>query len=179
MPKHETAFEATKRALSQTPTLAHFDRSKPVTLQTDASRLNGLGFTLMQQDGDTMKLIQCGSRFISQTESRYSTTEIEMLAVIWAMKKCHVYLMGMNSFKLVTDHRALVSLLDKHRLDELPNPRIQRMREKIMGYKFNTEWIKGKSNTIPDVLSRFPVDQLDDENENDEEFLKAKMEKIN
>ena len=60
----------------------HFDPKKITALHTDASRLNGLGYVLLQKHGEEWKLIQCGSRFLTDTVSRYSMVELELLAII-------------------------------------------------------------------------------------------------
>ena len=73
---HTTAFQATKKALVTAPTLAHYDPSKPTALHTDASRRKGLGYALLQKHADKWKLIQCGSRFLTETESRYAMVEL-------------------------------------------------------------------------------------------------------
>ena len=124
-PTHEAAFNAVKAALSQPPTLAPFDPSLPTMLQTDAARLKGLGYALLQQHDDTWRLVQCGSRFLTDTETRYAMVELEMLAALWAMKKCRVYLLGLPTFSLVVDHRPLVPILDSYTLDAVENPRLQ------------------------------------------------------
>ena len=71
------------------------------------------------------------------------------------------YLMGAPNFTIRTDHKPLLSILDKKGLNDISNPRILRMKEKILTYQFTTEWIKGKDNQITDSLSRFPVDYHD------------------
>ena len=101
------------------PTLAHYDPSKPTALHTDASRRKGLGYALLQKHADKWRLIQCGSRFLTETESRYAMVELELLAATWAMKKCRIHLLGLEHFELVVDHKALVTILDKHRLDDV------------------------------------------------------------
>ena len=50
--------------------------------------------------------------------------ELELLGVVWALKKCHVYLAGMKNFKVVVDHKPLVSIIDKKRLNEVESPRL-------------------------------------------------------
>ncbi|XP_068207516.1 uncharacterized protein [Palaemon carinicauda] len=70
-------------------------------LQTDASRLHGLGFALLQKHGTDWKLTQCGSRFLSDVETRYSVIELEMTAVLWSIKKCHTYLAGLPHFDVL------------------------------------------------------------------------------
>jgi hypothetical protein len=153
----EKAFETVKRALISPPVLANFDPSAETVLQTDASRKNGLGYVLLQRQGDHWKLIQCGSRFVSDTESRYAMVELELLAVVWATKKCHLYLVGLPKFTLVVDHQPLVTILDRYTLDCVENPRLQRLKEKLQRYVFQTVWRRGKDHAIPDALSRAPV----------------------
>ena len=66
-PNHEEAFTRVKKCLVSPPVLAFFDPTLPTKLQTDASRLHGLGFVLLQKHED-WKLVQCGSRFLTDTE---------------------------------------------------------------------------------------------------------------
>ena len=87
-PEHQQVFDATKNALITSPVLSYFDTSKPSRLLTDAS-CHGLGFTLQQNTAGTWNLIQAGSRFLKDTESRYAVIELEMLAVCWAVSKCN------------------------------------------------------------------------------------------
>lgn len=87
-PQHDKAFQKVKEVLASPPILAHFDASLPTKLETDASRMMGFGFVLRQRHGEEWKLIQCGSRFLTDTESRYAVTEMEIAALVWAVKKC-------------------------------------------------------------------------------------------
>ena len=65
---HSQAFMTAKCALASPPTLSFYDPSCPTCLRTDASRLNGLGFILMQkQDDNSWHIVQCGSRFLTET----------------------------------------------------------------------------------------------------------------
>ena len=157
-PDHTSAFEKIKDVLCKPPTLSHFDPKLPTYLQSDAARNAGLGYALLQKNGEKMNLIQCGSRFLSETEARYATIEMELLGIVWATKKCEMYLKGMSHFTIITDHNPLVGILDKKTLDEVENPRLQRLKEKMLSYNFETKWISGKQHAIPDALSRAPVD---------------------
>ena len=78
----------------------------------------------MQKHGEEWKMICCGSRFISETERRYSMVELEMLAVVWALKKCKVYLLGMKKFQIIVDHKPLESIMDKKTLNQIDTPRL-------------------------------------------------------
>ena len=155
----DQAFHKVKDALTTAPTLSFFDPSKPTRLSTDASR-QGLGFVLQQQrDDDTWALTQAGSRFLNGPESRYAIIELELLAISWAITKCKIFLDGLPHFTVVTDHHPLVPILNSHRLDEIENPRLQRLKARIMGYNFTAVWLKGKQNDAPDALSRNSVSE--------------------
>ncbi|XP_037804919.1 uncharacterized protein LOC119599258 [Penaeus monodon] len=155
---HTKAFIDTKQALSKPPILATFDPALPTILQTDASRLYGLGYVLLQDHGaGRYKMVQCGSRFLTDTETRYATIELEMQAVVWAISKCKFYLRGLQHFSLMTDHHPLVPILNHYSLDAIENPRLQRMKDKIAPYIFTAMWRAGKELCIPDALSRSPV----------------------
>lgn len=155
--QHETAFQATKSALSTAPIMAFYDATRPTRLLTDASRL-GVGFVLQQQQESVWLTVQAGSRFLTDTESRYAVIELEMLAVAWATSKCRVFLAGLPCFEVVTDHNPLVPVLNTHRLDEIENPRLQRLRTRLMAYNFTARWLKGSKHMAADSLSRHPTD---------------------
>ncbi|KAG1649619.1 Equilibrative nucleoside transporter 4 [Nymphon striatum] len=104
-------------------------------LLTDASRLHGLGFCLIQHDKENnIRLISCGSCSLTPTQSRYATIELECLAIQWAIHKCEFWLRGICHFKVVTDHRPLVGVFNKP-VYTIENPRLQRMCGKLTGYK--------------------------------------------
>ena len=158
---HDTAFKDLVKHLSNKPTLAQFDPGAEHRLETDAAQTKGLGYVLWQRSvGDKWRLLQCGSRALASAETRYSATEIEALAVLWALKKCRYFLHGIY-FELIVDHKALVPLLNSKYLDEIPNPRIQRIIEKIAGYTFLAIWRSGKEHLVADAFSRNPVDVPD------------------
>ena len=104
----------------------------------DASR-QGLGFILQQKTGDEWNLVQAGSRFLSDAETRYAVIELEMLAVCWAVTKCRIFLAGLQHFLITTDHNPLIPILNTSRLDEVENPRLQRLKSRLMGYHFTTQ----------------------------------------
>ena len=80
LPDHDLAFSKAKELLTSPSILSFFDINKQTRLCTDASR-QGLGFILQQKQGDTWELVQAGSRFLSDTESRYAVIVLELLAV--------------------------------------------------------------------------------------------------
>ena len=123
LPDHTIAFNAVKSALASPPILSPFDPDLPVELHTDASRTRGLGFALLQRSEDGHPhLIQCGSRFLTEAETRYATVEIEMLGAAWVVNKCHIYLAGLKNFTIFVDHKPLIPVLNNKTLDAIKNP---------------------------------------------------------
>ena len=152
----EEALTQVKKSLTTPPLLSFFDINRPTRLCTDASR-QGLGFILQQKTADKWTLIQAGSRFLSDAETRYAVIELEMLAVSWAILKCRLFLAGLQHFVVVTDHNPLLAILNTRRLDEIENPRLQRLKSRIMGYNLTAQWTKGSNHHAADALSRHPT----------------------
>ena len=156
LPEQNLDFENTKKALTSPTMLQPFDPNVKTVVLTDASCLHGIGFALAQVYKDKLALILCGSASLSPTQSRYSTVELECLAIVHAIQKCHYYLAGIARFEVWTDHRPLVGAFEKH-LHLLQNQRLMKMREKITSYNFLVIWTPGKSHHIADALSHAPV----------------------
>ena len=133
--EQRNAFSALKKLLLSPLVVRPFDISAGETrLLTDASRLKGLGYALLQSSSEGLSLIQCGSRSLNGAESRYSTTELECLGIYYAIKECKFFLQGAN-FTVVTDHQPLVGVFRKH-LAELENMRLLRFRERLTQFSF-------------------------------------------
>ena len=86
----------------------------------------------------------------------YAIVELEMLALVWAVQKCQLYLAGIR-FEVVTDHQPLIGICNGKNLDAVNNVRIQRMLSKTLGYEFRVLYMEGQLNLIEDALSRSPV----------------------
>ena len=94
---------------------------------------------------------------------------LELAGVYWATQKCKLYLLGLPSFEITTDHQPLVSILNSKTLDEIENPRQQNMKEKIQQqFNFVVKWKAGKKMFISDALSRSPVSDPPKDNGMDE-----------
>ncbi|CAF4030275.1 unnamed protein product, partial [Rotaria sordida] len=83
----------------------------------------------------------------------WPATEQECYAIIFAIEKWHKYLDG-RSFIIETDHKPLLPFNMKKQL----NSKCERWRLKLQQYQFTIRYIKGKHNTVADYLSRSPVD---------------------
>jgi hypothetical protein len=151
-PEIHNAFLRVKELLSSEACVRPFQTNRLAELITDASSIHGLGFALLQ-DGF---LIQAGSRSLIDAETRYAVVELEATAVAWAIKQCRHYLLGCRNFKVWTDHRPLVGIFKKD-MASVDSRRLNRIRESLLGYNFEVEYLAGKDNVIADALSRFPV----------------------
>ena len=117
-------------------------------LQTDAS-LKGLGAALIQNK----KPIAYASKPLTDAEKRYVCIERELLAIVFSVQRFHIYLYG-RQFKVLTDHKPLVMILQKP-FTSAP-PRWQRMIIKLQGYQMQIEYIPWQEMTLADTLSRLP-----------------------
>ena len=162
-PEIDKEFKTARQILSSDAVVRPFDLNAKTELITDASRL-GFGYVLLQRPLSNPKvtnLITCGSTSLSSAQKNYSTLELELNAIVWAMRKSHRYLYwAQDPFKVITDHQPLKAILTKA-LNELPNARVQRLCERIVDYNFVVEWTKGIDNHIADALSRAPVNDGD------------------
>ena len=161
-PECEAAFLATRREMAQDQRLARYNMQRELVLHTDASKLNGMGFALMQRDErGRLQLLEAGSRALSAAETRYAVIELELAAIAFAVRKTHVYVYA-RDFKVVTDHRPLLGVFDKS-LANVDNARLANLRAKLSAYSFQVEWQKGAMHQLADALSRRPVDGPSDE----------------
>ena len=150
-------FEQVKKLLTSNPILKPFDIALPTKLLTDASKLHGLGFALIQEGKDgTKRLVKCGSTGLDDTQKRYAVIELEALAVQYALEKCDYFVRGSPEIVVMTDHKPLKGIWN-HELCEVNNPRLLRLRLKTLQYNVKIEWTEGKTHYIADALSRYPI----------------------
>ena len=88
------------------------------------------------------------------------------MAIQWAILKCRNYLLGV-SFKVKTDHKPLLGVINGRDLDAVNNLRLQRILSKLLGFQFTVEYVPGKLNEIADALSRSQVFQPEKEEKDD------------
>ena len=152
----EEAFSRVKQLISTAPVLAHYDMSKQIVLECDASPI-GIGACLWQvsQDG-TRQPVHFVSRSLATAEAHYSQIEREALAIVFAVKRLHSYLHG-RRFTLRTDHRPLLRIFGNNAdLPATAVSRLQRWRVVLSAYDYDLEYIRGCDNVAADCLSRLP-----------------------
>ena len=115
-PECETVFRTLKEVLTSTPILVYpkFGPEYEFALETDASYVC-LGAVLSQlQDDGKLHPIVYASRSLDPYEKNYGVTELEALAIMWALRYFHAYLLGHRT-TIFTDHSACMSLLNHPR----------------------------------------------------------------
>jgi hypothetical protein len=142
--KCEDAFHALRHHLTTTPVLAQPDSSKPFDVYCDASGTR-LGCVLMQDN----RVIAYASRELRTHEQNYPTHDLELAAVVHALKMWRHYLMGTHC-SIFTDHKSLKYIFTQADL----NMRQRRWLELIKDYDLKVHYHPGKANVVADALSR-------------------------
>lgn len=157
-PSEQDAFNRIKRAMCADTVLRHYDPSGELVLQCDASSV-GVGAVLLQPGPDgELQPVAYASRTLNKAEQNYSQIERESLAIVFGIIKFRQYLMGRH-FKLLTDHKPLITLLGEHKpVPQLASARIKRWALLLAAYNYTIEFIPGKDNVHADFLSRKPVE---------------------
>jgi hypothetical protein len=151
LPIHESAFLQLKAALVSAPILILPDGAKPYGMETDASDFV-VGAVLLQ-NGDDLLLhpVAFESCKLNKSQRNYPAQERELLAIIHAWRKWHIYLDGAVATTIVyTDHASLTYLLTQI----LPSERLCRWIEEFAEMDIEIKYKKGSDNVVPDALSR-------------------------
>ncbi|WVZ85169.1 hypothetical protein U9M48_032119 [Paspalum notatum var. saurae] len=143
-PKCEDGFRELKKLLTTAPVLAQPDVTKPFDVYCDASG-QGLGCVLMQEG----RVIAYASRQLRKLEANYPTHDLELAAVVHALKIWRHYLLG-NTCHIYTDHKSLKYIFTQPKL----NMRQRRWLELIKDYDLEIHYHPGKANVVADALSR-------------------------
>nr|GEW21842.1 putative reverse transcriptase domain-containing protein [Tanacetum cinerariifolium] len=142
--KQEAAFQLLKQKLCSAPILSLPEGAKDFVAYCDASH-KGLGAVLMQGE----KVISYASRQLKIYEKNYTTHDLELGAVVFALKIWRHYLYGTKCI-VFTDHKSLQHILDQKEL----NMRQRRWLELLSDYDCEIRYHPGKANVVADALSR-------------------------
>ena len=145
----QKSFDSLKHALINAPVLAYPDLKKEFILDTDASG-TGIGAVLSQlQDDGSERPIAYGSYTLNKSQSRYCTTNRELLAVVVFEEHYRQYLAG-HPFRIRTDHASLIWL--KRFKD--PEGILARWLMRLECYDFKLEFRAGAQHGNADSMSR-------------------------
>nr|GEV81037.1 DNA-directed DNA polymerase [Tanacetum cinerariifolium] len=141
------AFQTLKRNLTEAPILIAPDWDMPFELMCDASNF-AIGAVLGQRQDKHFRPIHYASKTMTEAESKYTTTEKEMLAVVYAFEKFRSYLI-LNKSIVYTDHSALKYLFAK----KDSKARLLRWVLLLQEFTFKVVDTKGVENLAADHLS--------------------------
>ncbi|GJW37562.1 putative nucleotidyltransferase, ribonuclease H [Tanacetum coccineum] len=142
--EREKSFEELKRRLVSSPILTLPSGTGGYQIYSDASK-KGLGCVLMQHG----KVIAYASRQLKPYEENYPTHDLELAAVVFALKIWRHYLYG-ETCDIFTDHKSLKYIFTQKEL----NMRQRRWLELLKDYDANIQYHPGKANVVADALSR-------------------------
>ncbi|KAI3686867.1 hypothetical protein L1987_80556 [Smallanthus sonchifolius] len=143
-PKQEKAFQTLKHKLCNAPILTLPSGNDDFVVYCDASN-QGLGCVLMQRG----QVITYASRQLKIHEKNYTTHDLELGAVIFALKNWRHYLYGTKCV-VFTDHKSLQHIFNQKEL----NMRQRRWVELLNDYDCEIRYHPGKANVVADALSR-------------------------
>ncbi|GJW24003.1 putative reverse transcriptase domain-containing protein [Tanacetum coccineum] len=147
--KQEAAFQLLKQKLCIASILALPKESEDFIAYYDASK-KGLGAVLMQRE----KVIDYALRQLKIHEKNYTTHDLELGVVVFALKIWRHYLYG-TKCTVFTDHKSLQHILNQKEL----NMRQRRWLELLSDYDCEIRYHPGKANVVVDALSRKERDQ--------------------
>ena len=147
-PEQSKAFQLAKRVIARQTMLAYPGFNKPLQIHTDASH-HQLG-AVISQDGRPVAFY---SRKLNPAQTRYTTTERELLSIVETLKEYRNILLG-HEIEVFTDHQNLVY---KHFNTE----RVMRWRLLLEEFGPKLTYIKGANNVVADALSRLGMTNWD------------------
>ncbi|KAL4309853.1 hypothetical protein GQ457_01G017270 [Hibiscus cannabinus] len=138
----QRSFDQLKQALTHAPVLVQPESGKEFTVYSDASH-SGLGCVLMQNEN----VVAYASRQLKPHELNYPTHDLELAAIVFALKIWRHYLYG-EKCHMFTDHKSLKYLLTQKDL----NLRQRRWMELLKDYDLVIDYHPGKANVVADAL---------------------------
>lgn len=146
---HDKEFRNLKLEITKTPVLTYFDPNKQLILTVDASKY-AVGAAILHDKNP----IAYASASLTSAQSSYAQIEKELFAILFGCVRFHQYIYG-NKVNVETDHKPLVTLLDKPSY-KIPS-RLQRFMLRLQCYNLNVFYKPGKYLYIADTLSRCPL----------------------
>nr|GEZ19396.1 reverse transcriptase domain-containing protein [Tanacetum cinerariifolium] len=168
------AFRTLKEKLTEAPILIASNWDQPFELMCDASDY-AIGVVLGQRVEKHFRPIHYASKTMTQAETNYTTTEKEMLALVYAFEKFRSYLI-MNKSIVYTDHSALKYLFAK----KDAKARLLRWILLLQEFDFKVVDTKGAENYAANHLSRLenPYENVFDPKEINETFPLESLNKV-
>jgi hypothetical protein len=145
-----TSFRLLKQAVVDAPILRYMREEGDIVLFTDASDM-ALGGHLVQYINDVPNTICFVSKKFNDTQTRWSTTEKELYAIVYSVLKLRAMLGG-RQFTVRTDHKTLT-----HWYSENDTPKVYRWKQRLLEFTFDIVHVVGEVNCVADALSRLCI----------------------
>ena len=145
------ALQKILNLIANIPNLFHYDAAKASRVKCDANH-SGLGACLEQEvEPNVWAPIAFASRFLNSAEIKYSTNELELLAIVWSCEHFRTYLLG-KRFVILTDHKAIISALNETYGKKSYQSRLSRWADRLIPFDYQIEHIPGSSLGIVDYM---------------------------
>ena len=152
--EYQNCFNEIKNRIANANANSHYNPQLETRVKCDASR-SGRGAALEQLTVDGWKPIIFKSRFLNSCEERYSVNELELLGVVWSIEYFKNYLYG-KKFTVITDHRALLSIMKENRSNKSYNSRLTRWIDRLLPFQFGIEDLPRAKMGLVGYISRHP-----------------------
>ena len=114
---------------------------------------------------------------MNSVEDRYSINELELLCVVWSVEHFKYYLYG-KPFTVITDHRALLSIMRENRANKSYNSRLTRWVDRLLPFDFTIDHLPGSKVGLVDHIFRDPHQKAVNISAYVEQFIVAKLNVI-
>ncbi|CAD6962302.1 unnamed protein product, partial [Tilletia controversa] len=152
-PQCQEAFDTLKRAFTSAPILQHFDPTKSITMETDASDYALAAVISQPDDNDILHPVAFRSRKLTAAELNYEIHDKEMLAIVDTLESWrHLLMDSQHTVTILTDHKNL----EYFTTSKLLNRRQARWSIFIVDYDFRIIYRPGLLGGKPDALTRRP-----------------------
>ena len=167
--KEIASFKTLQEMFARPSMLTHFDPEAILYIDMDASKAHGFGVVVYHAKDHndltqpptsaTVTPILFLSKLLNEAETRYWPTELEVAALVWAIRKTrHLVESSTRPAIVYTDHAATVGISKQTSLNSVSveklNLRLVRASEYLQQFRLDVRHRTGKSNTVPDALSR-------------------------
>ncbi|GJS12369.1 reverse transcriptase domain-containing protein [Tanacetum coccineum] len=169
----QKAFELLKEKLTCAPVIISPNWNLPLELMCDASDFT-VGAILGQKDGKNFHLIYFASKTLNPAQQKYTITEKELMAIVFAFNKFRSYLIRSKTI-VHTDHSALKHLFKK----QDAKPRLIRWILLLQEFDIEIKDKKGTKNVATGHLSWIHNNETSDDSEVDDNFPRETLMEIN
>jgi len=147
----QKAFDTLKNAFTSAPTLRHFDPSRQIFVETDASDWVSSGILSQKDDDGVLHPVAFMSRKFDPAECNYEIYDKELLAIVRSFESWRAELQGAATpITVLTDHRNLEYFMTTKQLTR----RQVRWSEFLSQFDYICSWRPGKQSIKPDALTR-------------------------